>query len=388
MAPFLSSVASMRPDAVAVWQDPEVCRRLSWYRRVMTGSAPAKFLLCRKIPAETELDRADLKELWTRHMELSRLLNQLVVNVENGSEDGLAKKDAYPNLLDLKSVLVSRMLQRCNFCEWKCYVDRANGKIGFCRLDKTTSVGSYFHHYGEEAPLIGVERKGGSGTIFFESCTAHCVFCQNWDISQPKTRANLMGEVVSPVRLAEIADDLACAGAGNINYVGGEPTVDLHTIVDSLRYMTGSVPLIWNSNMYCTMETMEILADVIDLWLPDFKFWDDECARRLMWVGAKANYRKVVKRNHLFAAEHGSMIIRHLVMPNHLECCTKPILEFIANTMRDKVLVNVMAQYYPANLVKLEPKKYQDITRSPSAKEIQQAYGYARSLGLQFEQVS
>lgn len=388
MAPFLSSRASIRPDAVVVWQDPEVCGRLSWYRKVMTGRAPAKFMLCRKIPLGIKLDKADWKELWTQHRELSRLLNEFTVNVENGSQNGWGKKDASPNLLDLKSVLVNKMLHRCNFCEWKCNVDRANGKIGFCRLDKATYVSSYFHHHGEEAPLIGVEGMGGSGTIFFESCTSRCVFCQNWDISQPKTRASMRGEVVSPVRLAQIVDDLAREGVGNINYVGGEPTPDLHTIVDSLRYMTRSAPLIWNSNMYCTMETMEILADLIDLWLPDFKFWDDNCARRLMLIGAKAGYREVVKRNHLFATDHGSMIIRHLVMPNHLECCTQPILGFIADKMRDKVLVNVMAQYYPANLVQIGAGRYQEIARGLSGKEIQQAYDCARSLGLKFEQVS
>ena len=136
------------------------------------------------------------------------------------------------------------------------------------------------------------------------------------------------------------------------------------------------------------METMEILADLIDLWLPDFKFWEDACAKRLMCLGGKASYREVVKRNHIFAAEHGSMIIRHLVMPHHLECCTQPILEFIADKMRDRVLVNVMAQYYPANLVKLYPTKYQDIACTPSEGEIRRAYEIARSLGLEFAQVS
>jgi putative pyruvate formate lyase activating enzyme len=126
----------------------------------------------------------------------------------------------------------------------------------------------------------------------------------------------------------------------------------------------------------------------MDLWLPDFKFWRDECAKRLMWVGAKASYPEVVKRNHVFAAEHGSMIIRHLVMPGHIECCTKPILDFISETIGDKVLVNIMAQYYPSNMVPRNPEKYPDIARYPSKKEIQEAYDYARTLGLQFEQVS
>jgi putative pyruvate formate lyase activating enzyme len=388
MIPFLTTVASMRPDAIAVWRDPEVARSLAWYRKVMTGNVPAKFILCRKIPAEVELNKADENELLSQHRRLSPILSNLVTNIQKGSGDAWIQKDEHPNLLDLKSALVNKTLEHCNFCEWRCNVNRTRGKIGFCRLDNTTSVGSHFHHYGEEAPLIGVEGRGGSGTIFFESCNAHCVFCQNWDISQPKTKSGIMGEIVTPRRLAEIADDLAREGAANINYVGGEPTVDLHSIIDSLRYMTRSVPLIWNSNMYCTMEAMEILADVIDLWLPDFKFWNDDCARRLMWVGSKASYREVVKRNHVLAAEHGSMITRHLVMPSHVECCTKPILKFVADTMRDRVLVNLMAQYYPANMVKSNPQKYPDIARHASRNEIQDAYTYARALGLQFEQVS
>lgn len=388
MARLLSQIGLVRPDAVQVWRDDEVNQRLYWYRQVMVGSFPAKFMLCRKVPVELKLVGATESELWAEHEECSNILSGLVKDVATGSDVDQSYENPHPNLLDLKAELVNRMLSHCNFCEWNCKVNRAQGKVGFCRIDKTTSVDSYFHHYGEEAPLIGTQRAGGSGTIFFESCDSRCQFCQNWTISQPKTMAGLTGEVVSPLRLAEIADELAADGAGNINYVGGEPTVDLHTIISSLPHMKRSVPLIWNSNMYCSMEAMKLLADVVDLWLPDFKFWKDECARRLMCVGAKAGYPEVARRNHVFAADHGSMIVRHLVMPNHLECCTKPILQFISETIGDEVLVNVMSQYYPANVVARNPEKYPDIARRLTGREIQEAYAYARHLGLQFEQVS
>ncbi len=378
----------MRPDAVDVWKDPEVKKRLSWYRKVMTHKVPAKFMICRKLEAKRSLHDATDAELWSEHERLSRETTSLVVRLENAPEDYQTLPDRRPNLLDLKCELVNRMLGNCNFCEWNCGVNRAGGKVGFCRLDKASSVDSYFHHYGEEAPLIGVEGSGGSGTIFFESCNSRCVFCQNWNISQPRSKMSLVGEAVTPIRLAEITDELASEGAGNINYVGGEPTVDLHTIINSLQYVTHSVPLIWNSNMYCSLETMKLLADLVDLWLPDFKFWRDECAKRLMWVGSKASYPEVAKRNHLFAAQHGSMIIRHLIMPGHVECCTKPILEYISKTIGDSVLVNVMAQYYPANLVARNPEKYRDIAKRVTRDEIEQAYSYARELNLQFEQVS
>jgi putative pyruvate formate lyase activating enzyme len=384
----LGSIALSRPDAVSVWHDAEVRKRLSWYRHVMLQEFPAKFILCRKIAAQFSASKMSEDALWTEHHRLSVLLCNLISDIMSSSVDHRKLKDQHPNLLDLKSELVNRMLEHCNFCEWNCRVNRAQGKIGFCRLDKTATVHSYFHHYGEEAPLIGVEGMGGSGTIFFESCNSRCVFCQNWDISQSASNTSLRGEDVTPIRVAEIADDLAGSGAANINYVGGEPTADLHVIVNSLKHLKSSVPLIWNSNMYCTTQTMEILSGVIDLWLPDFKFWREECAKRLMLLGAKASYPAVARRNHVFAADHGSMIIRHLVMPGHLECCTKPILNFIAQTVGERVLVNVMAQYHPANLVARSPERYPDIARSPSRDEIQQAYAYARSLNLQFEQIS
>ena len=385
---LLHSIASMRPDALSVWDDEEVRSRLFWYRQVMTGRVPAKFVLCRKVPARAGLSRTSEEELWDMHGELSESLSKLVSSAGSGTQDSWNLQDQSPSLVDLKCELVNRMLEHCNFCEWDCRINRAEGKVGFCRLDSTTSVGSNFHHYGEEAPLIGVEKKGGSGTIFFESCNAHCTFCQNWDISQPKTKDSIVGEIVSPARLAEISDQLAEEGAGNINYVGGEPTIDLHTIVNSLQYMKRSVPLIWNSNMYCTMETMKILADLMDLWLPDFKFWSDDCAKRLMWSGAKASYRDVVKRNHVFASNYGSMIIRHLVLPGHIDCCTKPILKYVAETIGDKVLLNIMGQYYPSNLVSQNPAKYSDIARRPTREEVSEAYDYACELGLQFAQVS
>jgi putative pyruvate formate lyase activating enzyme len=378
----------MRPDAVAVWEDPEVRRRLSWYQQVMVGRFPAKFMLCRKIPTDLRLVEASEEELWKEHESSSQQLQELVTNVEGRSEDGWNLKNWHPNLLDVKAELTSRMIEHCNFCEWNCKINRAQGRIGFCRLDKTTSVASYFHHYGEEAPLIGVDGRGGSGTIFFESCNSRCVSCQNWDISQLKSKMSIKGEIVTSVRLAQIADELAREGAANINYVGGEPTIDLHTIINSLPHMTRSVPLIWNSNMYCTIETMKILADLIDLWLPDFKFWRDECAKRLMWVGAKASYPEVVKRNHVFAADNGSMIVRHLIMPGHVECCTKPILDFVAGTIGMKILVNIMSQYHPDNIVASHPEKYPEIARRPFRNEVQEAYAHARTLNLQFKQIS
>ncbi|MCE4619214.1 MAG: pyruvate formate lyase-activating protein, partial [Desulfurococcales archaeon] len=133
-------------------------------------------------------------------------------------------------------------------------------------------------------------------------------------------------------------------------------------------------------------EAMELLVDVIDIWLPDFKYGNDKCAFRL---SAVKNYVEVVTRNLKMAAENGDMIIRHLVLPNHLECCTKPVLEIITRQLPvDKILVNVMGQYTPMHRVARNPRLWPEIARSPTVSEIREARSYASRLGIRWEPVS
>ncbi|OLS20230.1 MAG: hypothetical protein ThorAB25_28580, partial [Candidatus Thorarchaeota archaeon AB_25] len=122
--------------------------------------------------------------------------------------------------------------------------------------------------------------------------------------------------------LATIADALFRDGALNINYVGGDPIPNTHTILASQVHQTSNVTQLWNSNLYCSEETMQLLFDVFDVWLPDFKYGNNKCAERLSGV---KNYFDVVSRNHLIAYNSGEVITRHLVMPNHVECCTIPM---------------------------------------------------------------
>ena len=129
---------------------------------------------------------------------------------------------------------------------------------------------------------------------------------------------------------------------------------------------------------------MKLLVDLIDIWLPDFKYGNDKCAWRLSKV---KNYFDVVSRNHLIAYQYGDMIIRHLVLPNHIECCSEPVLEWIAENCPN-ALVNVMDQYRPEHIVLSHPDRYEDISRRPSSDEIKRAYKIAKDLGLCFEYIS
>jgi putative pyruvate formate lyase activating enzyme len=279
------------------------------------------------------------------------------------------------SLLDLKAAIALKMIQECSFCERRCGSDRRT-QFGFCGVARNSYVASAFLHTGEEAPLVP------SGTIFFSGCNLRCAHCQNADIST-NPRA---GSRVSEAELSAIADELASQGAKNINYVGGDPTPNLHTILASLKYQQYNITQLWNSNMYSTPEAMELLLDVIDFWLPDLKYFSDACAERISDV---RDYTNVVTRNIRTAYDRGTkeMIIRILVLPNHLECCVFPSIDWIAENTPE-ALVNLMGQYHPTWLVSRNPDKFPDITRRVTREEMQQAYARAEKHGLEFRPVS
>lgn len=385
MVPVLSWDSAwvvLRPDAVSVWRDPDVRSRLNWYMRVMLKEAPPKFMIARSFPAELGEDEdpwsIDTRELWRIHERSSSEFRRLWRRVREGSEEYntvTTRKDK--SLLAVKTVLAHRLASPCILCERRCGVERRRGRIGACRLDYNVYVHAAFLHYGEEAPLVP------SGTIFYGGCNFACVFCQNHDISQDSPRGGLR---VDPVKLARIQDSLASKDARNINHVGGDPTPNLHVIMESLMYVESWIPQLWNSNFYMSREAMELLVDVIDIWLPDFKYGNNKCAFR---YSAVRDYVEVVMRNLKIAADHGDMIIRHLVLPNHIECCTKPVLQRIKKELpAHKVLVNVMGQYAPLHKVLRRPRLWPEIARSPTPSELASARSYASSLGLRWEPVS
>jgi putative pyruvate formate lyase activating enzyme len=317
-------------------------------------------------------------QLWEEHDRLRPQFSEKVS--ETKANDVPLRKCEKPefSFLDLKCELANRIIHKCIFCEWRCKINRVEGKRqGACHLDATARVATFFRHFGEEPPLVDRE---GSGTIFFTSCTFRCVYCQNWDISQQPNA----GTPVSPRNLSMIIKSLRGEGAANINLVGGEPTPNLHVILEALNLSSVNVPILWNSNMYLTPEAMELLVDVVDIWLPDFKWGNDRCAVKYSRV---IRYFDVVSRNHRAAYKNGDMIIRHLVMPGHLECCTKPVLDWIAENC-PRALVNVMGQYRPEYLVLKEPAKYAEIARCPAHSELTQAYDYASQLGILWKPVS
>ncbi len=293
-----------------VWRDPALARSLGWYAAVAANRKPAKFRIAATIPVSLTLADATEAALWE---ELDRLTPMFLERWRGVRDEGAGLPPRAPNgnLLDLCRELARRMLGHCNFCRWYCRIDRRNGtKLGACKLGSSTRVSSHFHHPGEELVYRGTD---GSGTIFFTSCNMRCAFCQNGDISTDRDN----GEVVDARTLATIAWLLRTEGCHNINWVGGDPTIHLHTIVESIALLgkdftptsadvsrafatksdrvhwfdrrperasyagAFNVPMLWNSNFFMTPETMKLLRLLIDVWLPDFKFGPGRCAMSL-----------------------------------------------------------------------------------------------------------
>jgi len=367
----------VRPDALEALHNDVIKRALKWYYAVLLDNYPAKFMIAKRVGVDEKFESLDYEALWDLHREKVREFESLWSEVRREGKTFTDFVNEYravePNLLDLKAFIARRLVERCRLCERRCGARRLEGEIGFCRVDGRTYVHSWFLHLGEEAPLVP------SGTIFYGGCNFACVYCQNWDISQENPRG---GVVVDSRKLALIQRELALRGARNINHVGGDPIPNIHTILDSLRYLDTNIAQLWNSNFYMTMESLELLLHVMDIWLPDFKYGNNECALRL----SKApRYVEVVLRNLQIAAEWGDMIIRHLVLPNHVDCCTKRVLEMIAqNLPKERILVNIMDQYRP----EYHAYEYKDIARRPKHRELEEAYAYADKLGLLWREVS
>lgn len=241
-------------------------------------------------------------------------------------------------------------LSHCELCPHRCGVDRLNGQEGRCRSGALPRVASWTLHPWEEPPISGTR---GSGTVFFSGCTGRCRFCQNYPISQMG-----VGQTVSVERLAEMMLDLQRRGAHNINFV--TPTHWTAAILAALPLAVEGglhLPLLHNGSGYERIETLRLFDDVIDIWLPDAKYDDDETAQTVSgfsnYVGhnrraLREMYRQVgadlvLDKDGL--ARHG-MIVRHLVLPGGL-AGTVGVMRWLAENLPG-VHVSLMAQYFPA----------------------------------------
>lgn len=269
------------------------------------------------------------------------------------------------SLLRCKIEQAFKMLGSCNLCERNCRADRLSGELGYCRVGAKMSVGG--HGIGHnDLPLFCP-----SYDIFFLGCSLRCVFCQNWETSQVAEPA----VKISEEKLAATIDSRSRFKA--IDFVGGDPAPQLPFVLKILSHLNKDAPVIWHSGFYMSQEAMELLQGIVDLYCTTVKYGNDACARRLSKV---TRYTEVIHRNIMEAHKDAEIVLRHLVMPNHLECCAKPVLNFIADAFGDKVLVHIMDQYEPY----WKAKNYPDIGKKTTKREFYAAVYYADKLGVNY----
>jgi len=273
------------------------------------------------------------------------------------------------------------LLQPCTLCPRDCRVNRLSGEVGLCKAGNQLRVAAAFPHFGEEPPLSG---NGGSGAIFISWCNLLCQFCQSWEVSHQGE-----GLPVSARELAGIMLDLQTRGCHNVNLV--TPTHYAPQLMAALPWAIAQgfrLPLVYNCGGYEPVEVIQLLDGIVDIYLPDIKFFDPSASER--YLGGAADYpmvvRTVVKEMHrqvgdLVLDAHGmaqrGLMVRHLVMPG-MTSDSEAILRFIADELSPQTYVNIMDQYRPCFQAQQSP----EIARRTTAAEHHTVVAMAHRLGL------
>jgi putative pyruvate formate lyase activating enzyme len=298
-----------------------------------------------------------------------------MVNVEPAYIETFKK-----GLLAPKIQKAREILKCCTLCPRQCKVDRTTGETGVCKTGERAYVSSFNAHFGEEDPLVGTY---GSGTIFFTHCNLMCIFCQNYDISHLG-----QGEEISDEQLADIMLWLQKNRCHNINFV--TPSHVVPQILSALKVAIPrglSLPLVYNSGGYDSVDTLKLLDGVFDIYMPDFKFWDPAIAKATCNA---ENYPEVAQQalmemhrqtgdlvmDDTGVAQRG-ILLRHLVLPSGLSG-TREIMKFIARRVSKNTYVNIMSQYRPCG----RAGDIKELSVHPSNKDYEKAVQAAEEEGI------
>ena len=274
-----------------------------------------------------------------------------------------------------------KQLYKCEICPRKCEVNRNNNQIGWCKSTDRVKIGLYSTHDFEE-PCISGDK--GSGTVFFSNCTMNCIFCQNYEISQLGK-----GKEISIEELSNIFIMQQEKGVHNINLV--TPTSYVYQIIEAIKIAKAkglNIPIVYNTNGYENIETIKALNGYVDVYLPDLKYAEEKLA--IEYSGAK-NYFEVatnaikemikqvgnIKLNEDGIIQKG-VIIRHLVLPNHIEN-SKKVLLWIKQNLPNDIYVSIMAQYFPT----YKAKENQKLNRKLTKKEWEQIEKYVEEIDIE-----
>lgn len=274
-----------------------------------------------------------------------------------------------------------KQLDKCEICPRKCKVNRNNNQIGWCKSTDRVKIGLYSTHYFEE-PCISGDK--GSGTVFFSNCTMNCIFCQNYEISQLGK-----GKEISIEELSNIFIMQQEKGVHNINLV--TPTSYVYQIIEAIKIAKAkglNIPIVYNTNGYENIETIKALNGYVDVYLPDLKYAEEKLAieysgtKNYFEVATKAIKEMIKQVGNIKLNEDGiiqkGVIIRHLVLPNHIEN-SKKVLLWIKQNLPNDIYVSIMAQYFPT----YKAKENQKLNRKLTKKEWEQIEKYVEEIDIE-----
>jgi len=293
-----------------------------------------------------------------------------------------------PTELASRAARAVALLADCRLCPRDCRVDRLADRWSACKTGRHAVVSSCFPHFGEEDCLRG---RHGSGTIFFVHCNLRCVFCQNYDISQGMRPVSSRG--IPPARLASLMLELQARGCHNINFVTPE-----HVVPQILEALVPAVagglrlPLVYNTSAYDSLESLELMDGVVDIYMPDFKLWSDERSREWLKasdypttaraaIGAMHDQVGPLEIDEAGLARRG-LLVRHLMMPGCFDE-TASILRWLAEELGPGTYVNLLDQYRPAG--KVDGRRYPELHRRVPAADHAKAVRLAGDLGLRLD---
>ncbi len=258
--------------------------------------------------------------------------------------------------------LAWEVLQNCQLCPRNCGVDRTSGQKGYCRTDSNARCYREVLYWGEEKQL------NPSHQVYFAGCNLRCEFCVVNEWNQRPQSAGIMDLELVAATIKRRKNE----GAKTLNLLGGEPAVNIKGILELLGRVDASTLVVWNSNMYYNEIVDELMSGLMDICLADLKCGNSDCARRL--VGCE-DYMEVVKRNIVKASRSCDVIVRHLLLPGHFDCCVSPILEWLS-AEAPKVKVSLRGNYVPPAQAKEAPLGYLQ------PEELRRAEELARKRGL------
>ena len=258
--------------------------------------------------------------------------------------------------IDYEKVRLSRRhMLGCSLCEHRCGANRLQGERGPCKAGIEARVFRHRVEVGEELELIP------SHLFYLSGCDLRCCFC----IAESNAWNPSVGTPLDSAFLVSAIEEGRCMGARNIQWVGGEPTIHLPAILEAMADCPKLPPVIWKSDFCATPEAFQLLAGVVDTYVADFKFGNNQCALRL---ANSENYVETVTRNLTLVATQGNLIIRHLLLPGHQECCYRPIVHWLAKHL-PKEKFSIRDGYLP----RWQAHRYYEISRPMDALGIQQA---------------